>query len=93
MLVLVPAEDEHCGVTRGGIHGDISVLTTPPSPAAGVAQIYSGTRCAQVGLAAPLLPLRPDGTVTDARSNRSWQVATGNTSSHTQQRRAVCAEV
>lgn len=60
-----------CGVMRGRIQANI--------PATGVAPIYSGTQCAQVGLAVALLPLRPDSTVTDARSNRSWQLATGNT--------------
>lgn len=59
-----------------GMQTDIPVFTS--SAAAGVAQIYSGTQCAQVGLAVALLPLRPDSAVTDARSNRSWQLATGN---------------
>ncbi len=67
-----------------GIQPDIPVFTS--SPAAGVAQIYSGTHCAQVGLAVALLPLRPDSTMTDARSNRSWQLATGNTNTHMQLR-------
>ena len=58
-----------------GMQTDIPVFTS--SAAAGVAQIYSGTQCAQVGLAVALLPLRPDSAVTDARSNRSWQLATG----------------
>ena len=75
-----------------GMQTDIPVFTS--SAAAGVAQIYSGTHCAQVGLAVALLPLRPDSAVTDARSNRSWQLATGNrTHTHASVTGAGCARM
>ena len=65
---------------RGGIQTDTPVFTG--SLAAGVAQIYSGTQRAQVGLAVALLPLRPASSVTDPGAKRSWQLAKGNTDKH-----------